>query len=298
MLKLRNHGLALAGSILAMLPVGVDFLISLPFGIWALVVLTKPEAKTAFAGGGGTAAAAQTRAKQRGVLIGLVVAGVAIVMTLLITVPVLLPMLYLTLSRQDSRPQEEGVEIAPGIQKIGDLAFAYGAEGDLTSAYGAEVDLAFGPDRPTLNDTCVLKLNLEPQEATEVNRILQNALKRYMELEDRHTQRLGAGNSLTVTISPFREDADSFLRQLWAELDSTLDEEQRALARKHLPLGQIFGKNQFGQATVIFLITKENGMFSHITTVEWPDRSHSGAGQGKTLPANLQRFWEPSETEK
>ncbi|MHC4084530.1 MAG: serine/threonine-protein kinase [Planctomycetota bacterium] len=287
MLSLRNYGLAVAGSIVAMLPLGLDFLIGFPFGIWALVVLTKSEVKTAF-GGGRTTAAAQTRANQRGVLIGLVVAGVAIVITFLFTLPVLLPMLYLTLSRQDSRPQEESVEIASGIKKIGELAFVYGVQGDLT----------FGQEGPTLNDRCVLKLNLEPPEATEVNRILRTAQKRYQELEAQHTEQLRSGNSLKVTISPFREEAKSFLEQLWSELDSTLDEEQRDLARKHLPFGYLFGKNQFGQATVIFLITKENGIFTHRTTTEWPDKSYGGVGQSKTLPANLQQFWEPSETEK
>jgi hypothetical protein len=295
MLGLRNYGLALAGSILAMLPLGVDFLISLPFGIWALVILTKPEVKTAF-GGGRTAAAgvvnqggaAQTRANQRGVLIGLVVGGIAIVLTALITLPVLLPVLWLTTSRGVSRPQEEGVEIAPGIQTIGELAFAYGAQGDLT----------FGPEGPTLNDTCVLKLNLKPQEATLVNSILQAAHKRYQELEAQYTEQLGSGNSLKVTISPFREEVKSFLEKLWAELDNTLDEEQRVLARKHLPLGRIFGKNQFGQATVIFIITKENGTFSHTTTVEWYDRSETGTGRGNKLPAELQRYWSQSTTDE
>ncbi len=215
-------------------------------------------------------------------------AVIAFILMAMIASLFLLPALYLTASSHTSGPDYETVEIAPGIQKIGELDFAYGAQSDLT----------FGPEGPTLNDTCVLKLNLEPPEATEVNSILQAAHKRYQELEAQYTEQLRSGNSLKVTISPFREDAKSFLEQLWAELDNTLDEEQRVLARKHLPLGQIFGKNQFGQATVIFLITKENDMFSHITTFEWPDRSHSGSGQGKTLPSELQRFWKPSEKEK
>ncbi len=296
MLGLRNYGLALAGSILAMLPLGVDFLISLPFGIWALVVLTKPEVKTAFGQAEGAAAAskvshsgaAQARANQRGVLIGLVVAGVAIVLTALIALPFVVPALWLTTSRHVSRPQEEGVEIAPGIQTIGELAFAYGAQGEVT----------FGPEGPTLNDTCVLKLNLEPQETTLVNSILQAAHKRYQELEAQYTEQLGSGNSLKVTISPFREEVKSFLEKLWAELDNTLDEEQRVLARKHLPLGYLFGKNQFGQATVIFIITKENGTFSHTTTVEWYDRSETGMGRGNKLPAELQRYWSQSATDE
>ena len=49
LLKLRGYGLAMAGAIMAMIPcVGGCFLLGLPFGIWAMVVLMKPEVKAAF----------------------------------------------------------------------------------------------------------------------------------------------------------------------------------------------------------------------------------------------------------
>jgi hypothetical protein len=49
MRKLENHGMAMTSSILAMIPcVSPCCLIGLPIGIWALVVLTKPEVKNAF----------------------------------------------------------------------------------------------------------------------------------------------------------------------------------------------------------------------------------------------------------
>jgi GYF domain 2 len=49
MKKLENYGLALAASILAMIPcVSPCCLLGLPLGIWALVVLLKPEVKSAF----------------------------------------------------------------------------------------------------------------------------------------------------------------------------------------------------------------------------------------------------------
>jgi hypothetical protein len=49
MKKLESHGLAMTASILAMVPcISPCCLIGLPFGIWALVVLSKPEVKNAF----------------------------------------------------------------------------------------------------------------------------------------------------------------------------------------------------------------------------------------------------------
>jgi hypothetical protein len=49
MKKLENHGLAMAASILAMIPCNFPCcIISLPIGIWAVIVLCKPEVKGAF----------------------------------------------------------------------------------------------------------------------------------------------------------------------------------------------------------------------------------------------------------
>lgn len=48
MMALRNYQLAFAASILAMLPCTCCCVLGLPFGIWALVVLNKPEIKSQF----------------------------------------------------------------------------------------------------------------------------------------------------------------------------------------------------------------------------------------------------------
>ncbi|MCX5677435.1 MAG: protein kinase, partial [Planctomycetota bacterium] len=49
MLRLKSYGLAVAGSILAMLPCTLGFPVGLVMGIWALVVLRRPEVQRAFA---------------------------------------------------------------------------------------------------------------------------------------------------------------------------------------------------------------------------------------------------------
>ncbi|MBX5480632.1 MAG: hypothetical protein IRZ16_02110 [Myxococcaceae bacterium] len=49
MMKLRSFGLSMAAAIVAMLPCfGPCCCLGLPIGIWALVVLNKPEVKSAF----------------------------------------------------------------------------------------------------------------------------------------------------------------------------------------------------------------------------------------------------------
>ena len=48
MLRLQAYGLVLTAVIIAMLPCGCCCLLGLPFGIWALVVINKPEVKSQF----------------------------------------------------------------------------------------------------------------------------------------------------------------------------------------------------------------------------------------------------------
>jgi hypothetical protein len=48
MKKLESYGLAMTASILALLPCSLCCIIGLPIGIWSLVVLSKPEVKSAF----------------------------------------------------------------------------------------------------------------------------------------------------------------------------------------------------------------------------------------------------------
>ena len=48
MRKLENWGLSLAGAIAAMVPCHICCVLGLPIGIWALVILFKPEVQAAF----------------------------------------------------------------------------------------------------------------------------------------------------------------------------------------------------------------------------------------------------------
>jgi hypothetical protein len=53
MMKLQSYGMAMTAAIVAMLPCTLCCIMGLPVGIWALVVLMKPEVKAAFGQGGG-----------------------------------------------------------------------------------------------------------------------------------------------------------------------------------------------------------------------------------------------------
>jgi hypothetical protein len=48
MMKLKSYGLAMTSSILGMLPCSFCCIVGLPIGVWSLIVLMKPEVKSAF----------------------------------------------------------------------------------------------------------------------------------------------------------------------------------------------------------------------------------------------------------
>ena len=50
MSDLQSYPIAVLAAIAAILPCAPGFLISLPFGIWALIVLSRRDVRTAFAG--------------------------------------------------------------------------------------------------------------------------------------------------------------------------------------------------------------------------------------------------------
>ncbi len=50
MKELQNYKMAVLGCVLAVLPVTPGCLLGVPFGVWALIVLTRKDVKYAFAG--------------------------------------------------------------------------------------------------------------------------------------------------------------------------------------------------------------------------------------------------------
>jgi hypothetical protein len=212
-------------------------------------------------------------------------------MTAILVLPILLPALFLITSRSSTRQSPPFVETYAVAEQVGQLDLPYGAPDDLT----------FGQEGPTLSEQCTRTLELEPSQAAQVHKILRRAYRQYLELEKQNTQQYRKVNSLTVIISPFRQEAESFLKQFWADLDSILDEQKRTIARRHLPLGQMFGTFLFGGPTVTISVSKENGRFSYYTTYKWPKGSGksgkgTSSGGGSTLPPKYRRFWEEPAT--
>jgi predicted Ser/Thr protein kinase/ribosomal protein L7/L12 len=289
MTRLQSYRLAVAGSIVAMF--SATFLLGLPMGIWAIIVLSSADAQAAFATRKRQLAAAGKRGNPSLVLAA--VGVVVIVLSLLAPAPLML----MISSRQFDRPgpliiragrSARGLETS--AQKIGDLDFPYG-----TWDY-----IEFGQAGPAVTERCAQTLDLKPSELLAVNNILQNAHRQYLELEATHTTTQRTDNRLEVTITPFRKQALLFLERLWNDLDAVLDARKQAITRRHLPFGRMFGTLQFGEPTATVIISKQGNMFDYETRYEWPKGSRKGGGGGEghnsTLPPEYQRFWDEPTT--
>ncbi|MHC4536096.1 MAG: hypothetical protein ACYS6K_19265 [Planctomycetota bacterium] len=260
------------------------------YTIW--VLLNKETARLFTQATAGQKKEQDTQAKKR--RSKLAIAVVLIVATFIFAWMFILAMIFgwpvivsSTSTRQSPRVSVESYSVS---ERLAQLGFPYG-------------DLTFGSEGPTLSDQCIQTLELELSEATQVHIILRRAYRQYLELERRNTQQHRREDGLTVTISPFREEAERFLEQLWVDLDSVMDEQKRTLTRRYLPLGQMFGIFQFGGPTVTISVSQENGMFSYYTTYKWPKGSGksgkgTSSGGGSTLPPMYRRFWEEPATDK
>jgi len=250
-------------------------------GVWAIIVLRSAEVRAAFATKKSQLAASGRQSHPASVIA--VIGIVTIVLALLVSAVLMLMMS----STQFNRLRLEG-----SAEKIGQLDFPYG-----TREY-----VNYGPAGPELTEQCVETLDLKPSELLAVNDILRSAHQEYFELEANHTTKQRTGDHLEATISPFRDEALPFLEQLWTDLDEVLDTRQRAVARRHLPLGRMFGKLQFGEPTVTITIDKQGRTFLYETKYEWPKGSRKGGGSGggsgsnSTLPPECQRFWDETDT--
>ncbi|MHC4495697.1 MAG: serine/threonine-protein kinase, partial [Planctomycetota bacterium] len=202
--------------ILALILAIPDLVTNIPIGpaicIYTIWVLLNKETAQLFADASAKRKkqqAAQTKPNRRGLLIGLVVAGIAIVMMVLLTLPIIFGWRVFVHSASTRQSPQISVESFSSSEQVRQLDLPYGAPEDLT----------FGPEGLTLSDQCIQTLELEPSEAAQVHKILRRAYGQYLGLERQNTKQNRAANSLTVVISPSPEEAERFLEQLWADLD-------------------------------------------------------------------------------
>ncbi|UCF16859.1 MAG: hypothetical protein JSW59_05255, partial [Phycisphaerales bacterium] len=94
MFLLKSHGLAVTAAILALLPIHTGFMLGLPMGIWALIVLTRSDVQEAF-----TLAAKHNVPKRKGLPLWSIVLVLIILALIVLTPPLLIRMFVSPASR-------------------------------------------------------------------------------------------------------------------------------------------------------------------------------------------------------
>jgi hypothetical protein len=145
-----------------------------------------------------------------------------------------------------------------------------------------------GPDGPALSDMFAANiLQLKPRQRGEVDRVLQENRRAYLEalvaLSARHVN--DAGHWLVeINLSP--QQIEQVENQLWSELDQILTPPQEAIARNNLQLDQgNFFPWKSGAKIEIWRV----GKWFH-WTVSTPS-SFAAERRAPELPAELRFFW-------
>ena len=146
-----------------------------------------------------------------------------------------------------------------------------------------------------LTDECFQALGLESVRE-QVNTILSDAQAQYIQIEATHADIARSGDTMSVTLEPFLPDAEKFLAELWANLDSVLSESQQTIARMDLPLARIFGDLGFGGPSMQIRVQKQGDSFEYKIEHTLPGHgSGMRSGGGSTVVAELLRFWKASD---
>lgn len=117
--------------------------------------------------------------------------------------------------------------------------------------------LPLGPEGPTLDEGLVQTLDLQPGQVQIMENTLRAVYRDYLALEARHTEkRRDEHGVLHVTVSPFPKEGRLLQQQLWSSLDGCLNERQRAVARRHLPLDEAFFS--FGESACELEVSKQD----------------------------------------
>lgn len=103
----------------------------------------------------------------------------------------------------------------------------------------AEECLDFRSGKPELTTNFIQTLNLAPKQVEKSNEILQKVFQDYLAIEKK---RIGNkkiddnGNTIQISVLPFRKDLESLKKGMWSELGNVLDKEQLKVIKELLPL--------------------------------------------------------------
>ena len=292
MLRVRSHGWAMVASFMALWPCSPTSLLGLPMGIWALIVLGRPNVKAAFQQippspappSDSTPGAVSERHSGGSVFF-------AVALLLLIVVGLSLGPRLLLIIRESGTKVSSGVNVRADAAHPGDRTFP----GEQWIDYG-NVQYP-GPQAPMVSDLLAERLQILSGQRSGVNQAFQKYHQGFHDLEARHARPkiVDTNGHQTTQIDPFSSDLSKLEEQFWKDLESTLTGQQLTRARRmiHLRAGQYAGGDA-GFRIEIWRVGKIDPWYhwkvDYLELRTLPMRVVEPS-TGPELPENYRRFW-------
>jgi tRNA A-37 threonylcarbamoyl transferase component Bud32 len=143
---------------------------------------------------------------------------------------------------------------------------------------------AAGPEGVGLGRRMVKELNLNQDQAQNINKILRRYQREFTTLERRHTERSkNAAGHMVVNIAPFPEEMDLMMNQMWTDLGTVVSANQLAAA-KLMRFERFFPHTGRKPVSVEIWQDAENGQFHYVESQE-PARKNGPPDE--PLPARI-----------
>jgi predicted Ser/Thr protein kinase len=218
---LRGYGLAIAGALAAMLSFPYGFILGVPIGIWALVVLAQSDVRRAFI----ERRYQRGTTQRRGAAVGWIIAAAALAV---LVGPLLLLGLIGARQAQTAKAQSPAV------------VFSQGAETATMEDPRSLPAIQWFEGIPSIGPRIKQSMTLSAEESREINEALQDARSEYQAELRRNleTSKNGLEHTL-IRVKPFPREIDKLENRFWTRVDKTIgDDQRRAVLRDAIHVQQ------------------------------------------------------------
>ncbi len=140
-----------------------------------------------------------------------------------------------------------------------------------------------GRDGSTLSEHAISSLHLARAQARQVNQIIGDLEKEFVDLEQRHTEQFtDAAGHVHLTIKSFPQPMRNLTDQMWEHLGLVLAPSQLATAR-NIHLERLFGNS--GKNTSAIELWKENGQYHFVDSQDGGGDSSKATSRAVSGPS-------------
>jgi predicted Ser/Thr protein kinase len=268
MRRAASYGFAIAAACLAILPLHFAWLLGIPIGLWALVVLCRSEVRDAFGIRRREAAQQPTAKAWPAVAVVLVVVAGVLVLPVLLAIGIVVS--YASVRVAPNAPAVATSVVETKMERPPDLVL-----------------IAWKDGEPAINGEAARWINIAGPQVDQLNVALRDAFDSYRKIEAAHTSQVtNEEGHRVITIKPFKPELAKIEDEFWTKADEiVLNERTQGELRERLKLRETLF--QFGSHEQSIAIWKVGTWYHY----QW--QGGGGVSKGSELPPNLRHLWQP-----